>query len=183
MAAGTRIAAEAGAAVAAKGGNSVDAGIAAMIVSMCTDLGIMAPGGGAFVTVWPPDGEPVVVDGYVEMPGRGLPQAHLGGATHLVSFDYGGETHQRVGYGTIATGAFAGLALASQRFGRLPWARLIEPAIDWVEGGFPLTGGAAEYLLYTHEAIYTWHPESFRLLHHQDGSPLAEGEIVHIPHL
>ena len=45
---------------------------------------------------------------------------------------------QRVGYGTIATpGGFAGLALASRQFGRLPWSRLLEPAIDWVERGFP----------------------------------------------
>jgi gamma-glutamyltranspeptidase/glutathione hydrolase len=184
VAAGTRIAAEAGSAIAEQGGNAVDAAIAAMIVSMCTDTGIMSPGCGAFVTVWPAGGEPVVVDGYVEMPGRGLPAGRLGQASHHVTFDYGGETHQRVGYGTIATpGAFAGLALASQRFGRLPWEQLLEPAIDWVERGFPLTGGAAEYLLFTHEAIYSWHPDSFRLLHHGDGSPLREGELVHIPDL
>jgi hypothetical protein len=68
------------------------------------------------------------------MPGRGLEGKHLGDATHEVVFDYGGETHQRVGYGTIATpGGFAGLAHASQRFGRLPWSSLLAPAIDWVE--------------------------------------------------
>ena len=71
IAAGTRIAAEAGASVAEQGGNAVDAAIAAMAVSVCTDTGIMSPGCGAFVTVWPPDAEPVVIDGYAEMPGRG----------------------------------------------------------------------------------------------------------------
>ncbi len=57
------------------------------------------------------------------------------------------------------------------------------PAIDWVERGFPLTGGAAEYLGFTHEAIYSWHPDSYRILHHADGRPLGEGDIVRIPHL
>lgn len=184
IAAGTQVTAEAGAWVAEQGGNAVDAAIAAAIVSMCTDIGIMSPGGGAFIAVWPNDGEPVVIDGYAAMPGYGLEKNHRDVSTHRVTFDYGGETHQRVGYGTIATpGAFAGFALASQSYGQLPWEQLLTPAITWAEKGFPLTGGAAEYLLYTHEAIYSWHPESSRIIHHADGSPLQQGEIVHIPHL
>ena len=184
IAAGTRITAEAGAAIAAQGGNAVDAAIAAAIVSVCTDTGIMSPGCGAFVNVWPPNGEPRVIDGYAEMPGRGLDLSNFAESTHEVSFDYGGETWQRVGYGSIATpGGFAGLALASRHFGQLPWAELLQPAIDWIERGFPLTGGAAEYLGYTHEAIYSWHPDSYRILHHEDGSPLSEGDLVRIPDL
>lgn len=170
--------------VATQGGNAVDAAIAAMAVSVCTDTGIMSPGCGAFVTVWPADQDPVVIDGYAEMPGRGYGLQHLGEATHEVVFDYGGDTRQLVGYGTIATpGGFAGLALASEQHGCLPWKRLLEPAINQVEQGFPLTGGAAEYLAFTHQAIYSWHPESYRLLHHADGSPLGEGDIVRVPGL
>ena len=184
IAAGSQITAEAGAMVAEQGGNAVDAAIAAAVVSICTDTGIMSPGCGGFITIWPSDDEPVVIDGYAEMPGRGLEGKHFGDATHEVVFDYGGETHQRVGYGTIATpGGFAGLALASHRFGRLPWSNLLEPAIDWAKRGFPLTGGAAEYLGFTHAAIYSWHPDSYRILHHEDGSPLSEGDIVRIPYL
>jgi len=184
IAAGTQITAEAGATVAEQGGNAVDAAIASAVVSICTDTGIMSPGCGAFITIWPPDDRPVVIDGYSAMPGLGLAGQHLGEASHEVVFDYGGETHQRVGYGTIATpGGFAGLARASRQFGRLPWRSLLEPAIDWVEQGFPLTGGAAEYLSLTHAAIYSWHPDSYRILHHEDGSPLTEGDVVRIPHL
>ena len=184
IAAGTRITAEAGAQIAERGGNAVDAAIAAAIVSMCTDIGIMSPGGGAFITIWPEDSDPVVIDGYAEMPGRGLDHESFNPSTHQVTFDYGGETHQRVGYGTIATpGAFAGLALASARYGKLSWEELLEPAIDLVKNGFPLTGGAAEYLLFTHEAIYSWHPESYQYLHHKDGSPLRQNETIRIPHL
>lgn len=184
IAAGTRIAADAGIAVAREGGNAVDAALAAMVVSMCTDTGIMSPGAGGFVTVWPGDGEPVVIDGFAEMPGRGLAADRFGESVWEVVFDYGGETRQRIGYGSVATpGAFAGLALASERFGRLPWSRLLQPAIEWVEQGFPLTGGAAEFLAFTHEAIYTWHADSNRILHRDDGSPLQEGDMVHVPGL
>ena len=73
IAAGSQIAADAGAAVADLGGNAVDAAIAAAVVSMCTDTGIVAPGCSGFVAVWPADADPVVLDGYAEIPGRGLP--------------------------------------------------------------------------------------------------------------
>ena len=66
---------------------------------------------------------------------------------HEVEFDYGGPTRQRIGYGSIATpGGFAGLALAAERYALLPWSELLQPAIAWVERGFPLTGGAADRL-------------------------------------
>lgn len=184
-AAGSQITADAAARVAGEGGNAVDAAIAATIVSMCTDIGIMSPGGGAFLTIWPAGGEPVVIDAFAEMPGRDLSARERAGVSvEEVVVDYGLPTVQRVGWGTIATpGAFAGLAMASQRYGRRPWPTLLQPAIDLVEAGFPLTGGAAEYLGYTHEAIYSWHPTSASILHHADGKVLAEGDTVHIPDL
>jgi len=184
IAASSDISAQAGAELAHEGGSAVDAVLGAALVSMCTDIGIMSPGGGALVTIWPPDGNPVVIDGCPEMPGRGQPIGRRGEAMWEVVFDYGGETHQRIGFGSVATpGAFAALAEASRRFGSLPWSTVMRPAIRWVKDGFPLGGGAAEYLRYTHEAIYSWSEESFRLLHHDDGSPLAEGDTVFIPGL
>lgn len=184
IAAGTRIAAEAGAAVARLGGNAVDAAIAAEIVSMCTDLGVMAPGCGAFVTVWPTDGAPRVIDGYAEMPGRGLDPARYQADSREVVFDFYGETRQRVGYGTIATpGGIAGLSLAAEHYGRLNWRELLQPAIECVERGFPLTSAAAEYLGFARAAIFRWHPDNDRILDHADGRPLGEGDIVNIPYL
>ena len=184
IAASSKISAEAGAVLADEGGNAVDAVLGAALVSMCTDIGIMSPGGGALVTIWPPDGNPIVIDGCPEMPGRGQPPEGFGEATWEVAFDYGGPTRQRVGFGSVATpGAFAALDEASRRCGTLPWATVMQPAIHWAESGFPLGGGAAEYLRYTHEAIYSWSEESYRLLHHADGSPLADRDTVFIPDL
>lgn len=184
IAAGSQISADAGAVVADLGGNAVDAVIAAAIVSMCTDTGIMAPGAGGFVTVWPADGEPVVLDGYAEIPGRGLPPGRLGQGATEVQFDYGGGMRTLVGYGSVATpGAFASLASASRRFGSMPWAQVLAPGIRWARTGFPLSGAAAVYLSHTHEAIFSWHPDSYRILHHRDGTPLREGERVHVPDL
>ncbi len=57
--------------VALAGGNAVDACLAAAVVAMVTEPGVVSPLGGAFVAVDPAGGSPVVVDGNVEMPGRG----------------------------------------------------------------------------------------------------------------
>ena len=59
----------------------------------------------------------------------------------------------------------------------------MQPAIRWARAGFPLRGGAAEYLRYTHEAIYSWHDVTRELLHHPDGTPLGDGDTVRIPDL
>jgi gamma-glutamyltranspeptidase/glutathione hydrolase len=184
IAAGSQIAADAGAKVAWQGGNAVDAALAAALVSMTTDVGVMAPGAGGFLSIWPPGQPPIVIDAYATKPGLGLETLPVMPDIREVSFDYGGRMSNMVGYGSVATpGIFRGLGLASERYGWLPWEQVVGPAIDWAERGFPLTGGAAEYLRYTHEAIFSWHPQSYQALHHPDGSVLEAGEIVHIPHL
>ena len=184
IASGSQISADAGTAVASQGGNAVDAALAATLVSMSTDLGVMAPGASGFITIWSPEQPPLVIDAYAEMPGRGLPSERFGKGMREVSFDYGGQMSTGIGYGSVATpGIFAGLAMASEQWGHIPWKKVVEPARRWVNEGFPLTGGAAEYLTYTHDAVFSWHPESYRVLHHSDGSCLTQGEIIRIPEL
>src|SRR5690349_2624619 len=81
---------EAGLQAAADGGNAVDAALAAALASMSTEPGIVSLMGGAFVNVWPAGGDPVVVDGNVEMPGRGLDPSAFGRGVRQVRTDYGG---------------------------------------------------------------------------------------------
>ena len=184
VAGGSRIAADAGAAVADKGGNAVDAAIAAAVASMSTDPGIIALGAGAFVTVAPPGEEPIVVDGYVEMPGRAADAGRFGTGTAEIHMEYGGGITTGVGHGSVATpGAIAAFGMVSECHGALRWPELLEPARHWAETGFPLSGAAAEYLSYSHELIFGWHPESHAVFHHDDGTPRREGETIHCPGL
>jgi len=76
ISAASRPGADAGAAVADAGGNAVDAAIAATVASMIAEPGIIGPGAGCFVTVWPESGDPVVIDGYAAMPGLGAVPAN-----------------------------------------------------------------------------------------------------------
>jgi gamma-glutamyltranspeptidase/glutathione hydrolase len=184
IASDAQIVVDAGAAVANRGGNAVDAAIAATISSMCTNLGIIAPGASGFITIWRKGENPVTIDAYAEMPGRGLNSVKFGSGMKEVFFDYGGGTSTMVGYGSVATpGIFAGLGLAAEKYGNLPWSEIVAPAQQQVAKGFPLSQSAAEYLSYTHQAIFGWHPDSYQVIHKADGSHLKLGDMVRLPQL
>ena len=101
VAAANSAALEAGLEVAAEGGNAVDAAVAASIAAMCTDPGMVSIMSGAYVNVWPVDGDPVVIDGNVEMPGRGLDPGRFGQGLRWVTTQYGGGITLGVGAGSV----------------------------------------------------------------------------------
>ena len=184
IASDSQIVVDAGAAVANRGGNAVDAAITATISSMCTNLGIIAPGASGFITIWRKGEKPIAIDAYAEMPGRGLDSIEFGSGMKEVFFDYGGGMSTMVGYGSVATpGIFTGLSLAAEKYGNLPWSEIVTPARQQVEKGFPLSQVAAEYFSYTHRVIFGWHPDSYRIIHKADGSYLQLGDMVQLPEL
>ncbi len=184
IASDAQIVVDAGAAVANRGGNAVDAAIAATLSSMCTNLGIIAPGASGFITIWRKGENPITIDAYAEMPGRGLDSVKFGSGMKEAFFDYGGGTSTMVGYGSVATpGIFAGLDLAAKKYGNLPWSEIVVPAQQQVARGFPLSQVAAEYFSYTHQVIFGWHRDSYRVIHKADGSYLQLGDMVRLPEL
>ena len=120
---------DAGLSVGRNGGNAVDAALAAALVAMATEPGMVSLGGGCYVAVWPADGDPVVIDGNVEMPGRdGDPQRRGHGLRRVVT-SYGGGVTMYAGHGSVATpGVVPAFGAAQARFARLPWAELVAPA-------------------------------------------------------
>lgn len=178
IAAASDVAADAGAAVADAGGNAVDAAIASATASMATELGIVSPGGGAFITIWPVDRQPIVIDAYAEMPGRGR-RDHQPVLTELVSMLYGGGMETIVGWGTVATpGAFKGFDLAHSTFGKAEWSDLLEPSARLAEEGFGVTSASAHYLKYAHHVVYGWDAETSVVYHRADGTPVESGDTV-----
>ncbi len=185
VAAPSRAAADAGARVASEGGGAADAAVAAMLVSLVTEPGIVSLAGGAFCTVAPADGSPALtVDGYVEMPGRGLPPEGFGhGLRHLVT-EYGGHTEMTVGHGSVATpGVLPALEETHRRWGRLPWRVVVEPARAVAREGFPLGTASAYYLGYVRDSLFGVDPATRAAIHRPDGAPVLEGERMTIPDL
>ena len=184
VAAPSVIATSAATGLAEAGGTAVDAAIAATLVAMVTEPGVVSLGGGAFVTVGTPDGNAVTVDGNVEMPGRSAPREQFGTGVREITTTYGGGLTTTVGHGSVATpGALAALELAHQRYGRAPWADVVEPAIEAARTGSPLGAAAASYLALVHELIFGVDPASHAAVHHPDGTPLVAGDLVCVANL
>jgi len=173
-------AAAAGAAVADDGGNAVDAAIASIISGSISEPGLVGPGAGCFITIWPEDGGPVVIDAYAAMPGRG----REGSPTSFgqrVYMGYGGGMETLIGPLSVAVpGAWAGFGRATEQYGTAPWATIMKPAIDLAADGFRLSPVSEAYLSYAHDAIYDRTPDSFAALHHPDGSRVADGDLIRI---
>jgi gamma-glutamyltranspeptidase/glutathione hydrolase len=103
VAAPNDLAVQAGVGVASEGGNAVDAAVAAVLVTMVTEPGIVSLTSGGFVTIQPSDADPVTIDGWVEMPGRGLAPEQFSRGVWDITTDYGGDTTMTIGYGSVAT--------------------------------------------------------------------------------
>lgn len=167
----------------AEGGTAVDAAIAAMLVAGLTEPGIISLLGGCFVNVWPATGEPVVIDGNVEMPGRAMTDDARGRGLIEAASAYGGGMVTFVGPGSVATpGMFAALGAAHQQFGRAPWPELVRPAADVARSGFRLGRIAQSYLTLVTGTILAWDPATRALLT-LDGAPLPVGHLVADPEL
>jgi gamma-glutamyltranspeptidase / glutathione hydrolase len=183
VAAPNDLAARAGVGVALDGGNAVDAAVAAAITTMVTEPGLVSLTAGGFVSIQPEDGDPITVDGGVEMPGRGLPPERFGRGVWEVNTAYAGGTRMTIGPGSVATpGALKALETAWRLHGSLPWRRLLEPAVE-AAAGFPHGSASHYYLTFVHEEVFGWHPDSRASLHTADGALVGVGEQVVVPHL
>lgn len=179
----SQLAAEAAREVAELGGNAVDCGLAAALLTINTEPGVCALAGGAYVTVWPRGGKPVTIDGNVAVPGRGLPQSRRGAAADPVNLDYGGGVSTVVGAGTVAVpGTLAAIERAWRRFGSVPWHTIFAPSIRAAREGFPLSAACHYYLGYAGEPIFGRSADGYGALHDGDVLKPAGGRIV-VPHL
>ncbi|MCP3422480.1 gamma-glutamyltransferase [Nocardioides pinisoli] len=179
MAAPSPEAADAAEAIARAGGSAVDAAIAAALVAMVTEVGLVSLSSGGFVTVQPAAGAAYTVDGWMDRPGIGRDAGSAPARTWDVSTEYGGGVDITIGAGSVAThGSLAAFGEAHARDGRLPWAELVGPAIDVARGGFALGSASRYYLRHVHESIFGWDPASHAALHDSTGRLTEERVVV-----
>ncbi len=180
----SQLAADAAAEVADAGGNAVDCAIAAVMLSVNTEPGVCALAGGAYVTVWPADTDPITIDGNVAVPGKGLPQDYEISGAIPVSMDYGGGIETLVGVGSVAVpGSLAALEQASTQFGNVSWQQLLDPSIRATRRGFPLSAACNYYLQYSGDPVFARSEDGYAALHDADGALLDAQSIILVPHL
>src|SRR5688572_28514172 len=142
IAAGHPATAEAGAAILAEGGNAVDACLAAAFASWVAESPLTGPGAGGFLLVHrAQDRKDRLLDFFVSTPGSGL-RGRKPAEMETIDIDFDGSTSQvfLVGPASCAVpGAVAGLQAAHQAYASIPWAHLLEPAIELARAGVELT--------------------------------------------
>ncbi len=169
------LASQVGRNVLVDGGNAVDAAVATAFALAVTWPEAGNIGGGGFMLIVPHDQTPVVVD-YREV-------------APLVADRYLYKPHEsRYSLRAVATpGTVKGLAVAHRRFGRLPWKRLVQPAVQLAREGFvvdaPLARSLNEILHRADIQMDPHYAELRRVYGKADGRAWREGDRLVLPEL
>ncbi len=137
----SRHASDVGVAILKQGGNAVDAAVAAAYA-----LAVVHPccgniGGGGFATLVLADGTKTFLDFREEAPGAATPTMYLDTEGNVI------EGLSLRGYKAVGVpGTVLGLDTLLARYGTLPRAMVMAPAIDLAEAGFVLSDGDAAIL-------------------------------------
>jgi gamma-glutamyltranspeptidase/glutathione hydrolase len=151
-------AAAVGAAILRRGGNAVDAAVATSFALAVTLPQAGNLGGGGFLLLWLPRSGPIRTCPAVARRGAPLPQALAIGRGEAVALNFretapqaaradlflkadGSVDRQRATRSLLSTavpGTVAGLSLVQRRYGCLPLAVVLQPAIALAERGFPV---------------------------------------------
>lgn len=172
----SEIASQVGVDILQRGGNAVDAAVAVGLA-----LAVVWPsagnlGGGGFMLLRLADGRATAID-YREMaPAAAHRNVYLDEAGNYIaeSSQYG---HRAAG----VPGTVAGLALALEKYGTLPWATVVEPARRLAAEGFPVWYQLERSLKGSSEQLSRY-PETKRIFL-RNGSPYQAGEIFRQPEL
>ncbi len=167
------------------GGNAVDAAVATALA-----LAVVFPeagnlGGGGFAVVRLPAGNSGSADAEPVVTSLDFREEAPAAATRDMYLDEDGELIPDASLlGPLAAGvpgSPAGLHALHERFGRLPWARVVEPAERLAREGFAVDENlhdrlveAGELLARFPEAAAIWLP---------DGAPPPEGTVMKLPRL
>ncbi len=170
------IASEVGSGILQKGGNAIDASIATAFA-----LAVVHPqagniGGGGFLVYMDTAGFSTTFDFREKAPLA---------ATRDMYLDENGDYIPGINHdGLLAVGVpgtVAGLYLAHQKLGHLPWSELVQPSVELAQEGFPLS-----YTLARHAANYTKNSDDAFMRNfftNGSGIPLKMGETWKQPQL
>lgn len=122
-----------------KGGNAVDAAVATAFTLAVTYPEAGNIGGGGFMTLWF-DGKAYFLDYRETAPAAAHRDMYLDEEKQVI------ENLSLIGHKASGVpGTVMGLWQAHQRFGSLPWAELVQPAIYYAQSGFTVAENQYQY--------------------------------------
>ncbi len=169
------IASHIGARTLEDGGTAVDAAVATAFA-----LAVVHPtagniGGGGFLMFRPAAGDPVAYDFREVAPARASP------TMFLENGKYDARVHHNSYLSVGVPGTVAGLYLAWKEQGKLPWKRLVEPAVALARDGFTVSDGLSRSLKGALKAMEPY-PASIAQFT-KGGVPYEPGETLKQPDL
>jgi gamma-glutamyltranspeptidase / glutathione hydrolase len=176
VAAGHPATVEAGIEILEEGGSAADAAVAACLASCVAETVMTGLLGGGHALYWDST-EALLLDCFVDVPsGEGAPPVAL-------QVPFGEElVHYAVGPGTCAVpGLPGGLDALWRRHGRLPWPRLVEPAVRLARSGVTMPAAHAACLAML-APVFTMTAAGERI-YAPAGHPLTTGDVLEQPGL
>lgn len=167
-----------GADILARGGNAVDAAIATAFAMVITNPSNANLGGGGFMIVQLPDGQTESIDFREKAPLAATEDMYVDPET-------GNSAWQSSGYRAVGVpGTVAGMYLAHERHGSLPWSEVVMPAARLAADGvvLPALANALNRLTQDNGRM-TAFPSSMRAYAKPDGSPWEADETMRFPDL
>jgi len=136
-----------------KGGNAVDAAVAVQFALAVVYPGAGNLGGGGFMVYRSASGELATLDFREKAPGKASRDMYLDSAGNAVT--------ERSLFGHLAAGvpgSVDGMVKAHEKFGKLSWAEVVQPALDLARKGFPITDSQVEEFTELQENIKKYNP-------------------------
>lgn len=181
IAAGHAVSAQAGADALLAGGNAVDAALGALLASFTCEPMLTGLGAGGYILIAKPGEQPVLLDFFVNAPGLGRAEGRPVAPMDAVEVSFG-HALQTFHGGPASCGVYgvpAGVALASERYGKLALSALTGPAAALARQGVALSEQQA-YVVEIVGGLAGLTAES-RELFAPSGRLLSTGEIFRAP--
>ncbi len=166
----SEIASRVGTKIMEKGGNAVDAAVAVGFALAVTYPFAGNIGGGGFMVIHLKDGKNTTIDFREKAPLTATRDMYLDkNGNYVPALSQEGTTSAGV------PGSVAGLIYALKKYGTIPLAKVIQPAIDLARNGWPLDYKSAESFK-TFLPEFKKYPASYKIFS-KDGVPFQEGEM------
>ena len=169
------IASRIGADVIAAGGTAVDAAVATAFALAVTHPTAGNIGGGGFIVYRPATGAPVTYDFREKAPAKASP------TMWMKDGQYSNELHHSSYLAVGVPGTVAGLHLAWKEQGKLPWKRLVDPAIALARDGFPVSEALSRSLKNVQRTMQKYPASAAAFT--KNGVPYEPGETLKQPDL